>query len=285
LIALSAETIYGICGISSPGRAQHPRIASRDCCDRRDGRETPRALPQYARHALDLPFAKRVVLRRWDTQIPDDRRGSGKAADQRTIKESRDLGIKPDSLVLGRLGQRPVFQAHPSQARPCMHNTDEASSQPMPMQSCRKHADAGSAKRIPGHPPTTRLDRQQRCDVLAKAGNVRFRMAAAKHFQEILVMIERPYGPGFQIEQCQMRPIQINCNHLRRIRQQIGQRITSRRCDGDDPVMGLDRHGLKVAGWIFPNLGIDQSLEPAREESIQNADMPLCAVPIHGVRK
>ena len=76
---------------------------------------------------------------------------------------------------------------------------------------------------------------------------------------------------AFQIVEGNMRGVEVDRDDLRRVGRQIGEDVAAPARDRRDPVARRDCQRLHVDHRIFPDLGIDETLERQRKSAVEQA--------------
>ena len=118
---------------------------------------------------------------------------------------------------------------------------------------------------------------QHRPQPLAIERGVGDRGGLAEELPEFGVAGESTKPRELELEQREVRLVEVDRVDLRRPRREIGQRVAAAGGDGDDGRADRQAKCREIGFRVFPDLGVDQAAEPEREQPVPNGFLGLAS--------
>ena len=166
-----------------------------------------------------------------------------------------------------------------------MTHANEPPKQALAIDVAAEVRQAAAAGQRPRLPITPRIGVNRCLEMALVIANVLARVRLAK---EAIVRVPSRQileAGQLQLDQCHMRPVEIDRRDLVWAGGEIGQDIAPAGRNGDNVMMRLDLHRRHIDHRILPDLRIDQTAEGEREEALENALLGNGLIAVHGPPK
>ena len=153
----------------------------------------------------------------------------------------------------------------------------------MAIESVAEMAVARPPRQVAAVPERARLRVEQRPQRGAIDLGVRLGAAFAEKAPERGIVAEPAQSGDLQVQEGEMGVVEIDGVDLPRLRDEVGQRVAAAGGDGDQCGIVRQIERFEVGLGIFPDLVVDEPLEPDREEPVPHRRFAFFPAVIDGV--
>ncbi len=164
-----------------------------------------------------------------------------------------------------------------------MADGDKAAQQAVAIDVALEQLDPAAHQPVAAVPIATGILGQMRAQITAIERGIILIHRRTKEAEEALIIRHMAQPGQLEPDQVHMMVVEIDRDHLCRVRSQIGQHITAAGTDGDHPAAGLQLQYREVNIRVFPYLRIDKSLEGSREHPLEQTGAGPGLVLMHGL--
>ena len=212
---------------------------------------------------------QRPLLRR-NAKAEQQRGSSGDQASQRRMKQPMQTIQRPDAFGKIHLPVQQRRKIDPRQFRQQMGKADEAAEHAVTVKAVGEIGMPRPPDDVELVPIGARLRGPAPAAADRDRGRIGDRGGLAEKLPEFGVAGKSTKPRELELQQRQMRLVEIDRVDLGRSRREIGQRIASAGGDGDDGRSDRQTKCGEIGFRIFPYLGVDQTAEPEREKPVPN---------------